>query len=141
MVTRHVRGRSAELDPLEGRADRLRDRPREHRLPEARRVLDEEMSPGEERGQRELDDVILPEDDLPDVVEEQLDLRLQGRDRAAGFGAFRYKPSTAGCHILGAGGLRRRAGTIEQSRPGEVSETLTLLALRTLGPPEGGTSS
>ena len=63
-----------ELDPAERAVDRAGDRLREHRLADARHVLDQDVALGEQPDEREADLVVLALHDLLDVVLDALKL-------------------------------------------------------------------
>ena len=98
-VRRHEVGR--ELDPVELAADRLGERLDRHRLREARHALDEEVAPGEERDDHPLEQVVLPDDDLLDLVQQLL-------HRGGGSGV---RVAVHGRHLLHRSVLRQAGAT------------------------------
>ena len=61
-----------ELDPLELAADRLGQGLDGHRLGQARHALDEDVAARQQRDDQPLEQVVLPDDDLLDLVEQAL---------------------------------------------------------------------
>ena len=63
-----------KLHPAELQVQRVRDGADEHRLAEAGDALEQDVPAGDERGQRALDDVRLPDDQLADLLAEPLEV-------------------------------------------------------------------
>src|SRR4029077_15567477 len=70
------------LDALELAGDRARQRPREHRLSDARTIFQQYVAAREERRDHKSDDVALADPDALDVRDEALDVGMRGGERA-----------------------------------------------------------
>ena len=82
---------AGELDALKSESERCRKRMRQHRLADARHVLDQQMAPCQEARDGEPDLPLLAQDDIADLGNDAFEL-LRYISRAVGAGQIRRIP-------------------------------------------------